>query len=145
MHDYIQSHATEEGICMAVLETKYCLQTGGFRLTKFVSNSSLVLNQIPSEDKGNQTDIVRVLGVKWNLEKDCFLMQPLTGFRKDASAYTQRKIFSLVSSIFDPIGIMSPSTIRFKIVLQELWKLGKKGDEQIAPQVFKPLQKRLNL
>ena len=40
---------------------------------------------------------------------------------------------------------MSPSTIRFKIVPQELCKLGKKWDEQIAPQVVKPLQKNLNL
>ena len=107
-------------------------KTVGFRLTKFVSNSSIVLNQIPPEDKDNQTDIVRVLGVKWNLEKDCFFMKPLIDFPKDALAYTQRKIFSLVSSIFEPIGIMSPPTIRFKIVLQELWKLGKKWDEQIA-------------
>ena len=38
---------------------------------------------------------------------------------------------------------MSPSTIRFKIVLQELWKLGKKWDEQIAPQ--KQLQKNLDI
>ena len=145
MDDYIQSHATEENACKAVLETKHCLQTGGFRLTKLVSNSSLVLNQIPPEDKDNQTDVVRVLGVKWTLEKDCFLMKPLTNFPKDASAYTQRKIFSLVSSIFDPIGVMSPSTIRFKIVLQELWKLGKKWDKQIASQVVKPLQKNLDL
>ena len=72
-------------------------------------------------------------------------MKPLTYFPKDALAYTQRKIFSLVSSIFDPIGIMSPSTIRFKKVLQKLWKLGKKWDEQIAPQVVKPLQKNLDL
>ncbi|XP_075239314.1 uncharacterized protein LOC142334873 [Convolutriloba macropyga] len=89
MDDYIQSHATEENACKAVLETKHCLQTGGFRLTKLVSNSSLVLNQIPPEDKDNQTDVVRVLGVKWTLEKDCFLMKPLTNFPKDASAYTQ--------------------------------------------------------
>ena len=145
MDDYIQSHATEKNACKAVLETKHCLKTGGFRLTKFVSNSSIVLNQIPPEDKDNQTDNIRVLGVKWNLEKDCFLMKPLTDFPKDALAYTQRKIFSLVSSIFDPIGIMSPSMIRFKIVLQELWKLGEKWDEQIAPQVVKPLQKNLDL
>ena len=64
MDDYIQSHATKEHACTAVLETKHCLKTSGFRLTKFVSNSSLVLNQIPPEDKDNQTDIVRVLGVK---------------------------------------------------------------------------------
>ena len=71
-------------------------------------------------------------------------IKPLTDFPKDALAYTQRKIFSLVSSIFDPIGIMSPTTIPFKIVLQELWKLGKKWDEQIAPQVVKPLEKNLD-
>ena len=109
------------------------------------SISSIVLNKIPPEDKDNQTDIVQVHGVEWNLEKECFLVKPLTDFQKDALAYTQRKIISLVSSIFDPIGIMSPSTIRFKIVLQEMWKLGKKGDEQIAPQVVKPLQKNLDL
>ena len=131
MDDYIQSHATVKDACKAVLETKHCLKTGGFRLTKFVSNSSIVLNQIPPEDKDNQTDIVGVLGVKWNLEQDCFLMKPLTDFPKDVLANTQRKIFSLVSSIFDPIGIMSPSTIRFKIILQELWKLGKNGMKKL--------------
>ena len=145
MDDYIQSHATEKDACKAVLERKHCLETGGFRLTKFVSDSSIVLNQIPPKDKDNKTDIARVLGVKWNLEKDCFLMKPLTDFPKDALAYTQRKIFSLVSSIFDPIGIMPPSTIRFKIVPQELWKLGRKWDEQNATQVVKPLQKNLDL
>ena len=72
-------------------------------------------------------------------------MKPLTDFPKDALAYTQRKIFSLVSSNFDPIGIMSPSTIRFKIVLQEPWKLGKNWDEQIALQVVKSIQKSLDL
>ena len=130
MDDYIQSHATEEEACKAVLETKHCLQTGGFRLTKFVSNSSLALNQIPPEDKDNQTDIVRFLGVKWNLEKDCFFMKPLNDFPKDASAYTQRETFSLVSSIFDPLGIMLPSTIRFKKLLQQRWKFGRNGTKK---------------
>ena len=145
MDDFIQSHATKKYACKAVLQTEHCLKTGGFRLTKNFSKSSIVLNQIPPEDKDNQTNFVRVLGVKWNLEKHCFLMKPLTDFSKDALAYTQRKIFSLVSSFVHPIGIISPSTIRFKIVLQELWKLGKKWDKQIAPQVVKPLKKNLDL
>ena len=72
-------------------------------------------------------------------------MKPLTDFPKDASAYTQLKIFSLFSSIFDRIGKLSPYTpIRFKIVLQERWKLGKKWDEQTARQVVKQLQKNLD-
>ena len=145
MNDYIKSLGRGEDACKAVPETKHCLQTNGCRLTKNVSNSSLLLNQIPPDDKDNQTDIVRDFAVKMNLEKDCFLMKPLTNVPKNASAYTQRKIFSLVSSIFEPIGIILPSAILFKIVLQELWKLGEKWDEQIAPQVVKPLQKNLDL
>ena len=77
--------------------------------------------------------------------RNTVFFKPLVDFPKDALAYTERKILSLVSSIFDPIGILSPSRIRFKKVLQELWKLGKKWDEQIAPQVIKPLQKNLDL
>ena len=103
MDDYLQSHATQEDASKVVLETKQCPQAGGFRPTKFVSNSHLELNQIPPEDKDNQTDVV--LAVNWNLEKD-FSMKPLTDFPKEASAYTQRNIFSLVSSIFERIGIM---------------------------------------
>ena len=71
--------------------------------------------------------ISEILGVKCNLQKDCFLIKHLTGVPKDASAYTQRKYVSLVFSIFDTIGIMWPSKICFKIVPQELWKVGKIG------------------
>ena len=62
MDDYIQSDAAVEDACKSFLETKHCLQTGGFRLKKFVSNNSQILIQIPPEDKDNQTDIVSVLG-----------------------------------------------------------------------------------
>ena len=72
MVDYMQSNATEDP-GKAVLETKHCLHTGGFRLTKFFSNSSLVLNEILPEEKDNRTDIVRVLGVNGILRKTAYL------------------------------------------------------------------------
>ena len=52
------------------------------------------------------------LGQKWNLKNDRLIMKPLTDFSTDTIEYTQRKIFSLVYSIFDPSGILSPLTIR---------------------------------
>ena len=88
MNDYIQSYATEEDACKAVLKTKRCLKTCGFRLAKMVSNSSLVLNQISPEFKDNQTDVVRVFGVKWNPEKACFHMRPLTDFHKRSNYFS---------------------------------------------------------
>ena len=55
----------------------------------------------------------------------------------------QRKVFSLVSSTFDPIGLLSPLTIRIKMVLQQIWKLGRKWD-LVPHELHSALQKVLN-
>ena len=57
---------------------------------------------------------------------------------------TQRKMFSLVSTIFDPLGILSPLTIRIKMLLQQVWKLGKKWDEPLPAELHSNLQKVLD-
>ena len=71
-------------------------------------------------------------------------MFPQQQFPKDATLYTQRKIFSLVSSIFDPFGLLSPLTIRIKMVLQQVWKLGRKWDDLIPQELHNALQKVLD-
>ena len=117
------------------------LQEGSFRLTKFVSNEPDVLKNIPTRDIEENSDIVRVIGQKWSLESNTLIMKPPTDFSTDAIEYTQRKIFNLVCSIFDPLGILSPLTIRFKILFHEIWKLGKKWDEPLPIQISRRLQK----
>ena len=71
-------------------------------------------------------------------------MFPLQQFPKDATLYTQRKLFSLVSSIFDPFGLLSPLTIRIKMSLQQIWKLGRKRNDLIPQELHNALQKVLN-
>ena len=46
---------------------------------------------------------------------------------------TKRTIFSLISQIFDPLGLVSPATVRAKILLQGLWKL-KLDSNNSVPQ-----------
>ena len=65
-------------------------------------------------------------------------------FPKNAAMYNQRKLLSLVASIFEPIGIASPVTIRFKIVMQQFLKLVLKWDTPLPEKLHKPLQKLLN-
>ena len=123
MDDYIQSLPTNADAKNSISHTKDCLKKGGFSLTKFVSNTPEVLAEISDDnDKDETKRIMRVLGQKWNLTTDDFVMFPPEQFPKDAAVYTQRKLFSLVSSIFDPLGLLSPLTIRI-----ETWKLGKNG------------------
>ena len=64
-------------------------ENGGFMLTKFVSNQPDVLAEISSDDKDETKEIIRVLGQKWNITTDDFVMFPLQQFPKDATVYTK--------------------------------------------------------
>ena len=83
------------------------------------------------------------VGQKLNLKNDSLIIKPLTDFSTDAIEYTQRKMYSFVCSIFDHLGMLSPLTILFKILLQESWKLGKKWIESLPVQISGRLQKLL--
>ena len=124
--DCIHSLPSIEEAIETINQTKDSLHKGGFRLTKFVSNKHEALRFIEQEDQDDLKEINRVLGQKGNTRTDCFLKTTLDQFPRYASEYTQRKMFSLVSTIFDPLGILSPLTIRIKMLLQQVWKLGKK-------------------
>ena len=144
MDNHVHSLSTITEAKDTVMQVKECLQRGGLKLTKFLSNCPEVLEQIPSEDLDASKDINRLLGQKWNFVDDKFFIKPLEEFPKNAAMDTQRKLFSLVASIFDPIGIASPVTIRFKIVMQQIWQLGLKWDTPLPEKLHKPLQKILN-
>ena len=144
MDDYIHSLPSIEEAIDTINQTKDSLHKGGFRLTKFVSNKHEALRFIEQEDRDELKEINRVLGQKWNTKTDCFLMKTLEHFPRIAIEYTQRKMFSLVSTIFDPLGILSPLTIRIKMLLQQVWKLGKKWDEPLPVDLHSNLQKVLD-
>ena len=117
---YLQS-----SIPSVISQTTRCLKNGGFRLTKFVSNEPDVLAEISSDDKDETKGIIRVLGQKWNTKSDYFVLFPIKQFPKDATVYTQTTIFSFVSAVFDPIGLLSTLTIRVELVFAldlEIWK-----------------------
>ena len=49
---------------------------------------------------------------------------------------TKRHVVSVTSAIFDPIGILSPVTIRFKILLQQLHHAKMEWDEEIQGELL---------
>ncbi|XP_068675644.1 uncharacterized protein [Montipora capricornis] len=44
---------------------------------------------------------------------------------------SKRSVRSLASKIFDPLGLISPFTVRAKILLQELWLKGLQWDDPL--------------
>ena len=68
------------------------------------------------------------LGVQCNMDSDMFTFKMVL---KD-KAFTRRGILSLTSSIYDPLGIVSPITLLAKKLLQDLCKQVLTWDEEIV-------------
>ena len=102
------------------------LKEGGFRLTKFTSNSREVLQSIPPDLRANplldldldQLPLERALGVYWDAQSDTFKFQAVQAGKPS----TKRGVLSVVSSLFDPLGFPSPFVFSAKILLQDLWR-----------------------
>ncbi|XP_071033032.1 uncharacterized protein [Parasteatoda tepidariorum] len=67
-----------------------------------------------------ECESVKTLGVLWNTLTDCFLFK-IELHEKDS--YTKRDVLSLISRIFDPLGLIGPVITKAKIYLQKLWLL----------------------
>ena len=50
--------------------------------------------------------------------------------------FTKRKVLSLISSLFDPLGWLSPLIIRGRIFLQALWKSKVGWDQELPEQLI---------
>lgn len=53
----------------------------------------------------------------------------------------RRGILSMVSSLYDPLGLVSPFTLPVKLVLQSLCKRGLKWDEPIPDKESREYRK----
>ena len=82
-----------------------------------------------------------ILGISWNPYTDN--MNIVVGeklIHEDAWRYTKRKILSLVSSVFDPLGWVSPLTVCGKIFLQTLWKEKMGWDQTLNTEQVKVIR-----
>ena len=105
--------------------TAMCAE-GGFRLTKFASNRKDVLVSIPEGErkKGLQDQELRLgtlptenaLGIHWNIEKDKLSFD--VNFKD--KPHTKRGMFSMVSSIYNPLGLVSPFVLEGRQTIQML-------------------------
>ena len=80
----------------------------------------------------SENAIVKVLGSIWNTDTDQFTFD-LVDLPQHASLLptTKRSLFKISAKIFDPLGLLSPFTIQWKVLFQELCIKRTDWDDQL--------------
>lgn len=107
------------------------LLNGGFELHKWNSNESSIIDGTNKEtvEAVNFNEQVNTLDLIWNTKLDTFQYQ--INLKPHSSRLTKRIILSIVSQIFDPLGLVGPTTIQAKLLLQTLWRLKIGWDDPV--------------
>ena len=138
--DLLASGSDADTVIKLRQEITTTLANRGFRLTKFVSNDRAVLADIPETERapgvvnieaGDNLPTERALGVSWNVEKDCFLFK----VQQLDDVKSKREILSAVASLYDPLGLVVPVTLKPKILLQECHRRKLGWDAQIPDDI----------
>ncbi|XP_070549375.1 uncharacterized protein [Ptychodera flava] len=148
--DCLKSVNSEEKAITLVQELVDACQNGGFHLTKWISNSRAVIESIPINERASEVKPLnllyddlpteRALGVYWSAEEDTLGCITIV----KARPVNRRGILSIVSPVYDPLGLVGPFILPAKILLQDLCyhKIG--WDQAILPAQAKRWQQWLS-
>ncbi|XP_024123270.2 uncharacterized protein LOC112143483 [Oryzias melastigma] len=127
--------------CNMVNDLTELCESGGFHLTKWMTNDRAVLASIPEKERAKEVKDLdlsndplpdeKVLGVNWCAELDQFKVS----LNPKSMPHTRRGILSFVSAMYDPLGFLSPVILPAKMILQELCCQKISWDENIPPEL----------
>ncbi len=158
--DVVAGADSEDEAYQLYLDSKKILRQGSFNLRKFQSNSLRLqgrLDQreappmttspasaiVPSEASYSEATIPtepigqpgghKVLGVRWEPMEDQLIFD-LTHLAERAVRIqpTKRNVVSVIGQIYDPLGYLSPVTIAFKILMQDVCKTKLGWDQPLT-------------
>nr|CAD2194947.1 unnamed protein product [Meloidogyne enterolobii] len=98
-------------------------------LREFLANNESVLSEL--EETAKIAPHKKFLGISWNNGEDKIKFS----FPKaNAVDWTMRKILRVLNSIFDPLGLLYPASLKARLFFQSLWELKLKWDTPLPEE-----------
>ncbi len=134
MDDLLKSVDSLDVACKLANDLIIMLKRGGFRLTKFMSNSPEILASLPDSEVSQKAflnigdeHLQQALGVTWEISSDTITFT----FTFPDGPNSKRGILKITASLFDPLGLVAPFLLKPKLLLRELWRTNVGWDEEI--------------
>ena len=126
--NFMKVYDHEEELVLQQPRLSQIMADANMPLGEWASNSNLVPSTMP--------DDVKVLGMNWNTTNDTLSVP----FPKDITLFlnsnpphlTKRKVVSLLATVFDPLNLLAPLTIKGKLFIQTLWKEDSSWDRKLS-------------
>lgn len=141
--DFLGGSDSIDAAKQLVTDLNHVLSQGGFTLRKWASNIPSVLENLSEDLKSIKQNVTfledssqKILGLVWNSKEDILRIHINTV----KAVHTKRDLLSMIAQIFDPFGIIAPTTIMLKIMMQELWKDKCAWDDKIPDSILKNWQ-----
>lgn len=159
MDDASDSRPSEEQALALAQQLVKLLAHCQMPIHKFYTNSMLVIQnidpkllakQISLQEKDVVIESGKILGMKYSVEDGDVLMfagkfksvhdwtNKAQETHVEEGQWTKRLVSRAAASIYDPHGLISPFTVRAKVILQEIWKRKDLGwDDCLPPELCK--------
>ena len=110
------------------------MQRGGFELVSWNSNNPKLREIMKQDDTLSEHGLTKekVLGYTYCLDSDVF---KIANNNVSLNCNTKRSILSQISSVFDPLGLCLPVTVRGKFIMKSLWSQKLSWDTQIKNNI----------
>ena len=118
-----------QSAAITTTEVKDALQKSGLKLTKFFSSDPNTVMKITGENADTATE-QRILRQMWNAKEDIFIFKR-PDLKLDVKSMQQRQLLSLAASLSDPLGIITPFSLRIRCILQSIVKQGNNWNNQL--------------
>ena len=147
MDDIPASLDTDKQAQSVMRNIGHLLNKKGFKIKEWIwsgskgndTNDTATIDQRTVQLMTNATDIIgneRVLGIQWNVQTDSLTYSfGANKLRHNKRDITKRQILSSTSSIYDPLGLVTPITVKAKIILRKIWAISPKlGWDDLVPE-----------
>ena len=117
-------------------------KSGQFYLTKFISNNRKLLISIPEDQRRNgvkNADLIddlpaeKALGIQWNIPYDSSTFN----IQLNRRPLAKRKVRSIISSIYNPLGLASSFLLEGRQLLQSLYNQLVLWGDVVGPELRK--------